>query len=109
MAVTDKTTLAERYVIRKKSDVLLFLVDRSKTQKFWWSYNPRYAFIFRDKQAAIDKAKSFRFGDFEVLSVQQMHDMRRREDDMHKASQRARGFDPDDYEHPFSSEALGQW
>lgn len=113
----DKVTISARaragegYVVRKVSHDLLFFVDRSKTQKWWWTYNPYYAKVFRTLKEAENKANSLKYGKFQVITTQEMHDLRRQKDEHHESVKKMRSysFNPDDYEHPHSSEALGQW
>jgi hypothetical protein len=98
----------ETYVIRKKSADLLLLVDRSKTRQFWWSYALKYAMRFSNKAAADRKAKSFKYGSFEVITYDQARKIRQRINKAHEEVVEQR-FDPDANEHPFSCEGLGQW
>lgn len=99
------------YVIRKISSDLLFYVDRNKTKRFWWSYNPKYALLFTSKEQAEKKVESLNYGKFEVITESEMHRLRDRKDQSHNDKIRdfERNYDYHNDDHPFSSEALGQW
>lgn len=64
-----------KYVIvqktRKNKDVVekLYLVDRSKTTRFWWSHDAFYAMKFESKDAAIQQAEKYRYNKVRVVQI----------------------------------------
>ena len=97
----------DKYILRKISNELLFYVDRSKTKAFWWSYDLNFAMVFTSKDEAEKIASRLRYGQFEVITLREAVRLRNDRDNQYE-DERMNSFDPHDYEHPFSSEALGQ-
>lgn len=64
-----------KYVVaqvpRKNKSVvkLLYLVDRSRTKRFWWSHDAEYAMVFDKKSAAEIQASRYRFNRARVLEI----------------------------------------
>ena len=57
-----------KYLVFKVSNCPLYLVDRAKTKKFWWSYLLRYAILFTSREEAQKKADSLKYGVFKVIT-----------------------------------------
>lgn len=85
----------------------LFLVDRNKDKTRWWSAMLKNAMIYTSKDAAEAKAASLKFGSFSVVDKELA--IRFENLNCREIQDREREFNPDNYEHPFSSDALGQW
>ena len=47
----------------------IYLVDRSKTKRFWWSHDAVYAMVFNDKSAAEFQAGKYKHNDIEVIEI----------------------------------------
>ncbi len=56
---------------RKRNKVVkcLYLVDRSKTKRFWWSHDAIYAMVFNDKTAAEFQANKYKYNNAEVVEI----------------------------------------
>lgn len=55
---------------------LLYLVDRNKTKRFWWSHDALYAMVFDKKSAADIQVIRYRFNQARVVEIKQhMADM----------------------------------
>ena len=93
-----------KYILRKKSNELLFYVDRTKTKRFWWSYDLSFAFLFESEEAAEHKASSMRYGEFEVITLDRAKQLR-----LQKTNDYFDSVMPEEDDHPFSSSGLGQW
>ena len=90
-------TLSNQFVIRKLSNVPLFLADRNKTKKRWWTYLPREAFIFVSKEAAKKKCASLKYGRCEVISVTTMNALRIEANNRHERdTDKSHGMNYDD-------------
>lgn len=85
----------------------LFLVDRNKDKTRWWSSGTENALVYTSKDAAEAKAASFKFG--RVTAVDNELAIRFENLNRSKIKCEYNRFNPDNYEHPFSSDALGQW
>lgn len=48
---------------------LLYLVDRKKTKRFWWSHEASYAMVFDKKSAAEVQANRYRFNKARVVEI----------------------------------------
>lgn len=55
--------------IRKVTIKRLYLVDRSKTKRFWWSHDALYAMVFNDKSAAEFQAGKYKHNNIEVIEI----------------------------------------
>lgn len=55
--------------IRKATVKRLYLVDRSKTKRFWWSHDALYAMVFNDKSAAEFQAGKYKHNTIEVVEI----------------------------------------
>jgi len=99
------------YVIRKISNVCLFYVDRTKTIKFWWSYLLKYAMIFTSKEAAQKICDNLKYGKCVVITLREAKSLRQFANEKHeeRVTNAKLSEDFEDQEHPFSSNALGQW
>lgn len=82
-----------------RKGMYLFLVDRRKTKKAWWTYDCDEAMRFEKKEAALTQARKLRYKSPEVISFETAKKLSKEND---------RRYDYDALEHPFSSEALGQ-
>ena len=82
-----------------RKGMFLFLVDRTKTKKAWWSYDWTDAIQFQKQTAAQIQANKLRFKEPTVITVNEA---------MRLSKENDRNFDYEGQEHPFSSEALGQ-
>lgn len=49
---------------------ILYLVDRSKTKRFWWSPDAKYAMVFNSKEAAEERAAKYKYGKFKVIKIE---------------------------------------
>lgn len=64
-----------KYVIaqtpRKNRGVVerLYLVDRRKTTRFWWSHDATFAMIFEDKEAASRQAAKYKYNKARVIQI----------------------------------------
>ena len=76
------------YLIRKKSDVLLFLADRNKTKKYWWTYSVYLAMKFHSFTVAKDKVNSLKYGEFEIISEVEAYRLRDTVDKKHTEKMR---------------------
>ncbi len=94
----------EGYIIFKKSSCPLFMVDRNKTKRFWWSYSLALAFIFKSMGAAQSKCNSLKYGECKVITYQQAQQIRRNADIKHSEKR----FDIEDTFHPQDTYSLGQ-
>jgi len=74
----------EKYMIQKISNCPLFLADRHKTKRYWWTYNLNLAIIFTSQQAAIAKKESLKYGSFRVITTQEAISIRSKADDVHE-------------------------
>lgn len=64
-----------KYVVTKCSSFkrvvnILYLVDRSKTKRFWWSPDAKYAMVFNSKEAAEERAAKYKYGKFKVIKIE---------------------------------------
>lgn len=82
-----------------RKGMFLFLVDRTKTKKRWWSYDWSDAMQFHKHSAAKIQSKKLRFKEPTVISINEAIRLSKEND---------RNYDYDAMGHPFSSEALGQ-
>jgi hypothetical protein len=80
-------------------DMTLFLIDRSRNKKHWWSYSTYDALEWLSKKAAEKHALKYRYKNVRVVERTVALQLEERND---------RFFDYDALEHPFSSDALGQ-
>lgn len=55
--------------LRKKTVKRLYLVDRSKTKRFWWSHDAVYAMVFNNKSAAEFQAGKYKHNDIKVVEI----------------------------------------
>ena len=55
--------------LRKKTVKRLYLVDRSKTKRFWWSHDASYAMVFNNKSAAESQAGKYKHNDIKVVEI----------------------------------------
>lgn len=56
---------------RKRNKVVkcLYLVDRSKTKRFWWSHDAIYAMVFNDKTTAEFQANKYKYNNAKVVEI----------------------------------------
>lgn len=56
---------------RKNKGVVsvLYLVDRKKTKRFWWSHDSWYAMVFEKESAAQIQASKYRFNKVKVKQI----------------------------------------
>ena len=47
----------------------LFLVDRKKSKRFWWSHDANYAMLFEKESAAKIQAAKLRFNNIKVIQI----------------------------------------
>ena len=89
------------YVVLTKgrNNMFLFLIDRTKTKKCWWSYDLHDVMIFHKHSAAQIQASKLKFKSPEVITIEEAKRL---------SAQNDRNYPYEYYEHPFSSEALGQ-
>lgn len=80
-------------------DTTLFLVDRRKTKKQWWTYSTCLAMKFNSRSEAQEQANKLIYKNPRVVSFQEAQKLEN--DNDYECSLNE--------EHPFSSEALGQW
>lgn len=83
-----------------RKGMFLFLVDRTKTKKRWWSYDWSDAMQFHKQSAAEIQSKKLRFKEPTVISINEAIRLSKEND---------RNYDYGAMEHPFSSDALGQY
>jgi len=48
----------------------LFLVDRRKTKKMWWSHDAGFAIVFQKKSAAELQVRKYKYNNVKVVKVQ---------------------------------------
>ena len=84
-------------IIRGNNGMTLFLADRSKTKKQWWTYDLILAIAFYKESAAKIQVNKLRFKRPEVVNYNEALEIEKEND--YKTSME---------EHIFSSEALGQ-
>lgn len=82
-----------------RGGLTLFLVDRTKTKKRWWSTSLYNAMAFVKESAAEYSAKNLRYKNPTVVDSR-IAKMLESENDHKEATNDI---------HPFSSEGLGQW
>ena len=56
---------------RKNTKVVttLYLVDRTKTKRYWWSHASRWAMVFEKKSAAEFQAKKYKYNNAKVKEI----------------------------------------
>ena len=87
------------YVITEgRNQLTLFLVDRTKTKKQWWTCDLALAMQFYKESAAKIQANKLRFKNPQVVNS----------NDAKRIENKNTHFAAIAEEHPFSSEALGQ-
>lgn len=87
------------YVITQgRNNLTLFLVDRSRTKKHWWTTSLVDAMAFKKESAAEYSAKRLRYKNPCVVSYKEAIIIERENDFTNVMLE----------EHPFSSDALGQ-
>ncbi|MDD4972498.1 MAG: hypothetical protein PHT07_23960 [Paludibacter sp.] len=88
------------YVITQgRGNITLFLVDRHKTKRQWWCTDLSLAMAFDKYSAAQYSADRLRYKHPDVVDFETARELER--ENMHNEVINS--------EHPFSSEALGQW
>lgn len=70
----NKTDVGKYVIVqktRKNRDVVekLYLVDRRKTTKFWWSHDAFYAMKFESKDAAMKQAEKYKYNKARVVQI----------------------------------------
>jgi hypothetical protein len=87
---------------REKGSRYLFLVDRSACKSKWWTPTLGIAMVFEKESAANIQASKLRKNHPRVVSVGRAMEMEKINE---QVADRCAQFD----DHPFSSDALGQW
>ena len=89
------------YIIMTKgrNNMYLFLVDRKKIKTRWWSYDWADAIQFKKESAAIIQKNKLKYKSPEVIKITTAIQLSKEND---------RNINYNLYEHPFSSEDLGQ-
>ena len=64
-----KFVIVQTPQIRKATIKRLYLVDRSKTKRFWWSHDAIYAMVFNDKTAAEFQANKYKYNNAKVVEI----------------------------------------
>ena len=82
-----------------RKGMFLFLVDRTKTKKQWWSYEWNDAMQFHKESAAQIQASKLRYKEPTVITINEAIRLSKEND---------KNYDYEAMEHPFSSDALGQ-
>lgn len=87
------------YVTQKgENRMVLFLIDRNKDKSRWWTTNLYMAMAFRKKSAAEYSANRLKYGEIEVVGQDEAEYIDH-QNTIHFA----------EADHPFSSDALGQY
>ena len=55
--------------INKRIIKHLYLVNRNITRAFWWSFDAKYAMIFKNKKAATNQAKKYKYNKVRVIKI----------------------------------------
>ena len=48
---------------------LLYLVDRNRTKRFWWSHDAIFAMVFDKREAAEIQARKYRYNKARVMEI----------------------------------------
>jgi len=80
----------------RRGNKTLFLIDRSQCKNKWWSEEVCLAMKFNKLSAAEIQASKIRYNNPRVIHLNEAKEIA---DDQ---------FNPDDLEHPYSTDALGQ-
>ena len=64
-----KYVVVQNSRINKKVMPTMYLVDRSKTKRMWWSPDSYYAMVFNNKSAAEFQAKRYKFNKPRVMQI----------------------------------------
>jgi hypothetical protein len=98
----------EYYIVqnprKETTSHFLFLADRNKTKQMWWTGSLGLAIRFTSDIAAQAAASRLRFNTPRVVSAIEATEMASR----NKNSRNLQEMRNAQYEHPFSSEGLGQ-
>lgn len=65
-----------KYLILKESDCPLFLVDRTKTKVWWWTYKLSLAMKFVSEKAADEACSKLKYGRCRVITEQEAINIR---------------------------------
>ena len=87
-------------------DEKLFLVDRTKVQKKWWTLNLNEAVRFKDRSQAEKQVSKLHLNSPEVISMGEAFKISEKNREIELLRDLERSVYSD---HPFSSDALGQW
>ncbi len=83
-----------------RNNMNLFLVNRAKIKSRWWSYDWADAIQFQSKEAAQIQAKKLRYKQPTVITTNEAIKLTKENEE---------NYDYEEQEHPFSSDALGQY
>jgi hypothetical protein len=92
------------YVIKTSGKKgVLFLADRNKTQKYWWTYALHLVMKFTSLWEADKVARKYKFNDPTVITYDEACRIRRGIERDHIDN-----YNPEDDMHPLDSYSLGQ-
>ena len=83
----------------------LFLVDRKKTKKYWWTYKIELAMIFLSIVTADKVATGYKYNSPTVITLDEAKRIRKKIEDKHY---RCNFDDIENTMHPFDPYSLGQ-
>jgi len=64
-----KFVIVQSTRVNRKLISRLFLVDRNKTKRFWWSHDAQYAMLFIDRAAAEKTASRYKYNNAHVVEI----------------------------------------
>lgn len=82
-----------------RKGMFLFLVDRNKHKNKWWSYDWSDAIQFTSLDAANIQSSKYKYKSPSVITITEAIRLSKEND---------KNYDYEAFEHPFSSDALGQ-
>ena len=68
----EKFVITQRPKHKKETVNILYLCDRSKTKRYWWSTSAFLAMKFDDKEAAEEQRKKYKFGDIKIEKIKDL-------------------------------------
>jgi hypothetical protein len=92
-----------KYLILKESDCPLYLVDRTKTKAFWWTYKLSLAMKFNSEKAAQKACGKLKYGCCRVITEQEAVNIRKDANEVHEKEKACsilyEDYDPGDSEY----------
>jgi hypothetical protein len=87
-----------KYLILKESDCPLYLVDRSKTKVWWWTYKLSLAMKFTSEKVADSICSNLKYDKCRVITEQEAINIRKNANEVHERESANHDIIYDDYD-----------